>query len=141
MTPLNRPMLAALLLLATGLCSAEIFRCTARDGGVTYQQDPCAASSNGGAVNIPTSYPDYSDERERLARREAALDARLLKRLEIEANERIARDDRIAREKEAQAALAQAQAQAQQAYPVYGIARPLQVFHRQPRRPLPAGVH
>lgn len=139
MTPLNRPMLAALLLLATGLCSAEIFRCTARDGGVTYQQDPCAASSNGGAVNIPTSYPDYSDERERLARREAALDARLLKRLEIEANERIARDDRIAREKEAQAALALAQAQ--QAYPVYGIARPLQVLHRPPRRTLPAGVH
>jgi hypothetical protein len=137
MTPLNRPMLAALLLLATGLCSAEIFRCTARDGGVTYQQDPCAASSSGGAVNIPTSYPGYSDERERLARREAALDARLLKRLEIEANERIARDDRIAREKEAQAALAQAQ----QAYPVYGIARPLQVLHRPPRRPLPAGVH
>ena len=139
MTALNRPMLAALLLLATGLCSAEIFRCTARDGGVTYQQDPCAASSNGGAVNIPTSYPDYSYERERLARREAALDARLLKRLEIEANERIARDDRAAREKEAQAVLALAQAQ--QAYPVYGIARPLQVLHRLPRRPLPAGVH
>lgn len=139
MTALNRPMLAALLLLATGLCSAEIFRCTARDGGVTYQQDPCAASSNGGAVNIPTSYPDYSYERERLALREAALDARLLKRLEIEANERIARDDRAAREKEAQAVLALAQAQ--QAYPVYGIARPLQVLHRLPRRPLPAGVH
>ena len=139
MTALNRPMLAALLLLATGLCSAEIFRCTARDGGVTYQQDPCAASSNGGAVSIPTSYPDYSDERERLARREAALDARLLKRFEIEANERIARDERIAREKEAQAALALAQAQ--QAYPLYGIARPLQVPRRLPHRPLPAGVH
>jgi hypothetical protein len=139
MTAQNRPMLAALLLLATGLCSAEIFRCTARDGGVTYQQDPCAASSNGGAVNIPTSYPDYSYERERLALREAALDARLLKRLEIEAHERIARDDRIAREKEAQAALELAQAQ--QAYPVYGIARPMQVLHRLPRRPLPAGVH
>ncbi|HEX7606089.1 MAG TPA: DUF4124 domain-containing protein [Usitatibacter sp.] len=139
MTALNRPMLAALLLLATGLCSAEIFRCTARDGGVTYQQDPCAASSNGGAVNISTSYPDYSYERERLALREAALDARLLKRLEIEANERIARDERIAREKEAQAALALAQAQ--QAYPLYGIARPLQVPRRLPHRPLPAGVH
>jgi hypothetical protein len=138
MTPLTRPLLAALLLLATGLCSAEIFRCTARDGGVTYQQDPCAESSNGGAVSIPTSYPDYSYERERLAQREAALDARLLKRLEIEANERIARDNRIAREKEAQAAIELAQAQ--QAYPLYGITRPLQVLHRAPRRPLPAGV-
>jgi len=138
MTALNRPMLAALLLLATGLCSGEIFRCTAPDGGVSYQQDPCAASSSGGAVNIPASYPDYSYERERLAQREAALDARILKRLEIEANERIARDDRIAREKEIQAAIELAQAQ--QAYPLYGIARPLQVLHRLPRRPLPAGV-
>ena len=137
MTALNRPMLAALLLLATGLCSAQIFRCTAPDGGVSYQQDPCAASSSGGAVNIPATYPDYAYERERLARREAALDARLLKRLEIEANERIARDDRIAREKEAQAAIELAQAQQ---YPVYGIARPMQVSRRPSRRPFPAGV-
>jgi len=134
MTTLNRPMLAALLMLAAGMSSAEIFRCTARDGGVTYQQDPCAASSNGGAVNIPTSYPDYSVERDRLALREAALDARLLKRLEIEAAERIARDDRIAREK------AQAQAQAEDSV-FYGIGRPLRVPRHLAHRPMPAGVH
>ena len=133
MTTLNRPMLAALLMLAAGMSSAEIFRCTARDGGVTYQQDPCAASSNGGAVNIPTSYPDYSAERDRLALREAALDARLLKRLEIEAAERIARDDRIAREK------AQAQAHGEESV-FYGIGRPLRVPRHLPRRPMPAGV-
>jgi Domain of unknown function (DUF4124) len=134
MTLLNRPMLAALLMLAAGMSSAEIFRCTARDGGVTYQQDPCAASSNGGAVNIPTSYPDYAAERNRLALREAALDARLLKRLEIEAAERIARDDRIAREK------AQAQAQSEDSV-FYGIGRPLRVPRHLARRPMPAGVH
>jgi hypothetical protein len=136
MTTLNRPMLAALLILAAGTSSAEIFRCTARDGGVTYQQDPCAASSNGGPVNIPTSYPDHAAERDRLALREAALDARLLKRLEIEAAERIARDDRIAREK----AQAQAQAQAEDTV-FYGIGRPLRVPRHLPRRPMPAGVH
>jgi Domain of unknown function (DUF4124) len=139
MTPPNRAMLAVLLMLAATQCSAEIFRCTAHDGGVTYQQDPCGASSSGGAVNIPTSYPDHTYERERLASREAALDARLLKRLEIEAAERIARDDRIAREREAQAA--RDLAEAQQASPAYGIVRALHVPRHFPRRPLPAGVH
>jgi hypothetical protein len=128
----NRPMLAALLLLAAGASCAEIFRCTARDGGVTYQQDPCGASTNGGAVKIATSYPDYSGERDRLAMREAALDARLLKRLEIEAAERIARDDRIARERAAQA-------QAQDP-PVYWAGSPLRNLRHLPRHPLPAGV-
>jgi hypothetical protein len=132
-------MLAVLLILAATQCSAEIFRCTARDGGVTYQQDPCGASSSGGAVNIATSYPDHTYERERLASREAALDARLLKRLEIEAAERIARDDRSARERQAQAA--RDLAEAQQAAPAYGIVRALHVPHHFPRRPLPAGVH
>ena len=134
MTTLNRPMLAAMLLLAAGMSSAEIFRCTARDGGVTYQQDPCGASTNGGAVSIPVSYPDYATERDRLEMREAALNARLLKRLEIEAAERIARDDRIAREREAQA---QAQAQDSQ---VYWAGSPLRNLRHPPRHPLPAGV-
>jgi hypothetical protein len=138
MKPLNRPMLAALLLMAAGTCSAEIFRCTSREGGVTYQQDPCGAASEGGAVHIATSYPDYSYERERLASREAALDARLLKRLEIEASERIARDNRVAREKEAQAARDLAEADAS---PVYIVGR----VPRAPRHPthhaLPLGVH
>jgi hypothetical protein len=132
MITVTRPVLATLLLLAAGMSSAEIFRCTARDGGVTYQQDPCGASTNGGAVNIPVSYPDYAAERDRLAMREAALDARLLKRLEIEAAERIARDDRIAREKEAQA---QAQDSA-----VYWAGSALRNLRHPPRHPLPVSV-
>jgi hypothetical protein len=135
MNPTHRSLLAALLLVAVGGASAEIFRCTARDGSVTYQQDPCASASEGGAVNIPTTYPDYGFERERLAQREAALDARLLKRLEIEAAERIARDDRIARQKEAEAARDLAQAD----LPVYVVGRPLYPS-RHPRRLHPAGM-
>jgi Domain of unknown function (DUF4124) len=132
MTPAIRPLLAALLLVAAGTSSAEIFRCKAHDGAVTYQQDPCGPSTDGGAVNIPVSYPDYAAERDRLAMREAALDARLLKRLEIEAAERIARDDRAAREKAAQA---QAQDPA-----VYGGGRLLFVSRHPPRHPFPVGV-
>ena len=61
-------------------------------------------TDSGGAVDIPSSFPDANAlERERLFQREAALDARLLKRAEIDAAERIAREDRLAREREAQA--------------------------------------
>jgi hypothetical protein len=138
MTRIQRSLLAALLLVAAGASSAEIFRCRARDGSVTYQQDPCASASEGGAVNIPATYPDYGFERERLAQREAALDARLIRRLEIEAAERIARDDRISREKEAQAARDLAQAQSQ-GVPLFFAGRPL-FASRHPRRSVPAGM-
>jgi hypothetical protein len=80
--------------------AAQIYRCEAPGGAVTYQQQACEAGESGGAVPIPTQYPDYREARARLAAREAALDARLLKRLEIESAERIARDERVARERE-----------------------------------------
>lgn len=105
-TPMNanRLLLAALLLgAATGAGATEIFRCKSPGGSVTYQQQPCGPAADGGAVSIPVTYPDHVAERDRLAAREAAMDARLLKRLEIESAERIARDNRIAKEKEAQA--------------------------------------
>jgi hypothetical protein len=79
------------------------------------------------------SYPDYAAERDRLAMREAALDARLLKRLEIEAAERIARDDRAAREKAAQA-------QAQDPAVYGGIGRLLFASRHPPHHPFPVGV-
>jgi len=137
MTPRNRPLLAALVFLAAGTSSAEIFRCTARDGGVTYQQDPCAAASAGAAVNIPTSFPEYSAERDRLMQREAAMDERLLRRLEIEAAERIARDDRVSREKEAQAE----RDRLESTTPTYVLGVPVRSPWRSPRRAWPsAGV-
>jgi hypothetical protein len=93
--------------------AAGIYRCTEAGGTVTYQETACAGSSTGGAANIPTTYPDYNVvEHERILRREAMLDARMLERYRIDSAERIARDDRIAREKEAAAQLALAEAMA-----------------------------
>jgi hypothetical protein len=103
---------------------AEIFRCTASGGAVTYQEIPCPASAPGRATDIADAYPEINlAERERLLQREAALEARLLKRAEIDAAERIARDDRIAREREVQA-LREALAQSS-ASPAFVFVRPL----------------
>jgi hypothetical protein len=126
---------AALLAFAAHAAAADIFRCTARDGSVTYQQLPCASAASGGAVDIPTTYPDHREERDRLMQREAALDARILKRLEIEAAERIARDNRIARERELQAA----RERAQEAAPTVIVVAPR--AQRRPYRPAwPAAI-
>jgi hypothetical protein len=87
---------AAILLAAIPLSAhAEIFRCTAADGAITYQEVPCPASAQGRAMDIPVAFPEVKRaERDRLLQREAALDARLLKRAEIEAAERIAARER-----------------------------------------------
>ncbi len=101
------------LLLGAGLAgfasvaaasAGEIFRCKAAGGAVTYQEIPCDVASDGGMVSIPTSYPEVNlAERDRLLAREAALDARNLRRAELDSAERIAREDRLARQADAQA--------------------------------------
>jgi hypothetical protein len=126
---------AAFLFLAAGTSAAEIFRCTARDNRVTYQQEPCPEAALGGVVSIPASYPDYSAERDRLMQREAAMDARLLKRLEIEAAERIARDERAARE-----LAAKAERERAESTPAYIVAWPARAPRHPPRRAWPAGI-
>jgi hypothetical protein len=133
-------MLAATLLLlaANANASTEIFRCTAPGGSVTYQQVPCPTAASGGAVDIPSSFPDANAaERDRLFRRVAALDARLLKRAEIDAAERIAREDRLAREREA---LAQAERDRAQNVPVYVVGRPLRMQRHTPRPHWPIAI-
>ncbi|HUQ27347.1 MAG TPA: DUF4124 domain-containing protein [Usitatibacter sp.] len=120
-----RPYVAALFALALP-AHAEIFRCTAASGSVTYQEIPCPSSGFGGATGIPDVYPEINRlERDRLLQREAALQARMLKRAEIDSAERIARDDRIAREREL-AALREAlvQKEAQVAGPGFLVIRP-----------------
>jgi Domain of unknown function (DUF4124) len=117
-------IVCGLLLLATP-ASAGIFRCVGTEGSVSYQEQPCEPGERGGAVAIPTTFPDYVAPRERLAAREAAVDARLLKRLEIESAERIARDERIARESELQAERERARA-AEAWMPIF-IAPPLRM--------------
>jgi hypothetical protein len=95
--------IAALLMLGSALAQAQVYRCT-EAGRVTYQAQPCASAGAGRVLDIPAAYPEVNlRERDRLLQREAALDARLLKRAELEAAERVARENRRARELEAQA--------------------------------------
>jgi hypothetical protein len=83
---------------------ADIFRCKAGGGTVTYQEIPCPDAASGGATGIPDAYPEINHaERNRLLQREAALDSRMLKRAEIDSAERIARSELAVREREAQA--------------------------------------
>jgi hypothetical protein len=87
---------ASLLLAGLALCAlpatAEIYRCTAKGGAVTYQQIPCPGSENGTVLDVPASYPAAdAQERERLFQREAALDRRLEAERERLSRESIAR--------------------------------------------------
>ena len=134
----NGMLLATVLLglAANAAAASEIYRCKSPGGSTSYQQQPCPAASEAETMNIPLSYPDHTGERDRLMQREAAMDARLLKRLEIEAAERIARDTRIARERELQAEQERAAANAASmpAYPAYIVGWP-QRQRWVPRRP------
>jgi hypothetical protein len=97
-----RAGLALALLLPHAAWSGTIFRC-ADAGAVSYQEQPCSGAGIERAVSLPEFPPVNVAERERLLQREAALDARLLKRAELEAAERIAREARRARELELEA--------------------------------------
>jgi hypothetical protein len=131
-----------LLLAAVTLCLAvpavaanEIYRCQAPGAAVSYQQQPCEDRALGEIAPIAALYPDHTAERDRLMAREAAMDARLLKRLEIEAAERIARDNRAA-----MVALAERERAAREAQdaPVFVVGVP----NRRPaaRRPWSAAI-
>lgn len=130
-----RALLVAMLVAAALPAAAEIYRCKS-GASVSYQEQPCDAASQGGAVAIPTEFPDYIEPRNRLAAREAAVDARILERLRIESAERIARDERAAREAQAQAERERAQAAEGAWYPVYvgpvARVRPLVRAHPRP---------
>lgn len=127
---MRKTLLACTLVAAAVPASAEIFRCVAPGGAVSYQEIPCEAGAHASVVPIPTSFPDYIAARDRLAAREAAADARLLKRLELETAERIARDERLAREAELAAERERAAADSGWA-PVYVAAPgPLRPFAR-----------
>ena len=139
---MNRALLLALPFVALSV-QAEIYRCKAAGGATTYQEIPCPPSSaSSHAMDIPASFPEVNHaERARLLAREEALEARRLKREEIESRERIARDDRIAREQELQALreamLAQQQNVASPLWPTYIVAptRPARILR--PHRPFP----
>jgi hypothetical protein len=80
---MNRTTLAISLvaLLIPSWASAEIFRCQASGGAVSYQQMPCDDKAVGGPANIASEYPPVNArERERVFEQEAAM----YKRLEAE---------------------------------------------------------
>ena len=130
--------LALLLALPLSLHAAQIYRCSGA-GGVAYQETPCEAATAQQAWAVPEFPAVNTAERERILQREAALEARLLKRAEIDAAERIARDERKARELELQAERERAAA-ASSEQPLYVIPLALRP-HRAPRHRTPAQFH
>jgi hypothetical protein len=126
--------LAILLAAYAGAAGAEIYRCSA-SGSVTYQEIPCPAASDAATMPIGATFPDVNLlERDRLLQRDAALDARILKRAELDSAERIARDDRLAREATLKA---QMERERNEAASYYGGVRPLR---HTPRRTWPAAI-
>jgi hypothetical protein len=120
-----------------GNAGAEIYRCVA-GSSVSYQEFPCPAEAGAATMAIGDNFPAVNMlERDRLLAREAAMDARLLKRLEIDASERIARDDRIAR---ALTLKAQMERERAEATSYYVVARPFAGRRAVPRNPWPAAV-
>ncbi len=103
---MTRKLLAlGLLAFSFDLAAAGIYKCTSPTGRVTYQEFSCAESDSGGVANIPVGFPDMNViERDHILAQGALAEARLLKRYEIESNERIAMADIAARERAAQAA-------------------------------------
>jgi hypothetical protein len=125
---------AAILLAAhAGSAGAEIYRCIA-GGSVSYQEFPCPAAAEAATMPIGADFPAVNlMERDRLMQRDADLDARILKRAELDSAERIARDDRISRE----ATLQAMERERAEATPFYVAARPLR---HGVRRAWPIGI-
>lgn len=91
--------IAALFSTSAALAAElEVYKCTAPDGAVTYQQFPCA-TPQAVRLDVPAVYPSSDPaERERLFQREAALDQRLeaqRDRLSAEAIARISRPEPV----------------------------------------------
>jgi hypothetical protein len=84
-------LIAAAALLATP-AGAAIFRCTAADGSVSYQEMECGAAEKSRVMDLPAQYPSADPtERQRLFEREAALDRRLEAQRERDSREAVAR--------------------------------------------------
>ena len=119
---------------------ADVFRCTAPAGGVTYQQVPCPNDNAERVLPLPEQFPEVNREaRQALLQREAALEARQLEREKMDTALRIAREDRLAREAEARAQ----QLAAEPSTPFYLVAQPLRLrpmpLRHRPLHPRPRG--
>src|SRR6185436_6684871 len=93
----GRVLLLGLLACFPPIAGAEIFRCVAPGGAVTYQEISCGGSHVESRPAIPSEYPPVNEaERSRLFQREAALDNRLEARRERETREQLSRAEREA---------------------------------------------
>jgi uncharacterized protein DUF4124 len=71
---------------------AGIFKCTAADGSVSYQELACPASDSARTLDVPVQYPQVDNTaRDRLFAREAELDRRLEAQRERDSREAVAR--------------------------------------------------
>jgi len=87
----SRAILAAAVCVALP-AGAAIFRCTAADGSVSYQEAECAPTDKSRVMDVPAQYPGADPaERQRLFEREAALDRRLEAQRERDSREAVAR--------------------------------------------------
>jgi len=88
----SRAALAAAAVLLATPAGAAIFRCTAADGSVSYQEMECGAAEKSRVMELPAQYPSADPaERQRLFDREAALDRRLEAQRERDSREAVAR--------------------------------------------------
>jgi len=118
---LRRVVAAVALASAAFGASAQVYRCIDKGGAVTFQEQACPVTSEERVTTIPTAYPEVNTrERERLLARADAADERLLKRMQIESQERIARDHRASMEAIAEAERERSRADDAGRYIVYG---------------------
>jgi hypothetical protein len=87
----SRVVLVAAAMLAAP-AGAAIFRCTAADGAVSYQEAECPAADKSRVMDLPSQYPSTDTAvRQRLFEREAALDRRLEAQRERDSREAVTR--------------------------------------------------
>jgi hypothetical protein len=103
---MRRKLLAlGLLAISLDLTAAGIYKCISPSGGVSYQETACEGTQTGGIAKIPTGFPDMNViEHDHILAQGAMAEARLLKRYEIDSNERIAMAGIAQREREARMA-------------------------------------
>ena len=137
-------VIAAVALGSVALSAgAQVYRCADARGAVTFQEQACPVTSDERVTTIPTSYPEANlRERERLLARADAADERLLKRMQIESQERIARDHRAAMEAIAEAERERAVASQSSGFVAVGTSwlRPLRPQGPHPSRQFPQNV-
>jgi hypothetical protein len=125
----------ALAILAPAAADAQdVFRCTAPDGRVTYQQAPCPKADEGRRIDATPANTDYDPaQRERLLKEGEEAGRRLEERAARDREEARLREE--ARQREAQLEREAQEREAARDAPVYVIGGP--GYRPYPPRPVP----